>query len=142
MSASPPISACKQALFVTLGVLLVAVGAIGALVPGIPTVGPLLGASFFLARGCPALERRLVRHRFFARYQPYLDGTRAWPKASRVAAMLSMWCSILLSASVFAATSTRGVEITLTLFAAGLVGSLVIGRIGHGSIGPTVNTAR
>ena len=64
----------KRYIHATIGFLFVIVAAIGAVLPGIPTVGPLMLASFFLLKSSPALEKRLVRNRFFGKYLAHLDG--------------------------------------------------------------------
>jgi hypothetical protein len=51
--------------YVALGLICVALGAVGAFLPLLPTVPFMLLAAFFFARGSPALERRLLDHPLF-----------------------------------------------------------------------------
>ena len=85
--------ATRRAFFAVLGVVFVAIAAVGVFLPLIPTVGPLILASVFLTKASPALERRLVRNRLFARYLHYLDGTKELSTRARltsIALMLSL----------------------------------------------------
>ena len=95
--AVPQASKWKRALMGSLGVVFVAIAAIGVLLPGIPTVGPLLLASLFLLKSSPSLERRLIRNRFFAKYLPYLDGSSEMSFKARLTSIGLMWASICLS---------------------------------------------
>lgn len=53
----------KKSLYLVAGLLAVALGAIGAFLPLLPTVPFLILAAFCFARSSPALERRLLEHR-------------------------------------------------------------------------------
>ena len=93
-------SKLKRYTHATIGLLFVIVAAVGAVLPGIPTVGPLMLASFFLLKSSPALEKRLVRNRFFAKYLAYIDGTTPMTNRMRISSILMMWLSISISAIV------------------------------------------
>ena len=51
-----------------LGFVSLALGAVGAFVPLLPTVPFVILAAFFFARSSPALERRLLDHPRFGRH--------------------------------------------------------------------------
>ena len=120
-------SKLKRFLFALFGILLVGLAGIGAVLPGIPTVGPLMLASFLLLKSSPALEKRLVRNRFFGKYICYLDGTNEMPMKARVSSIVMMWISITFSGVIiyFSASQTW---LLITLGIAGLIGTVVILR--------------
>ena len=118
----------KRCVFAVLGILLVGLAAIGAVLPGIPTVGPLMLASFLLVKSAPALEKRLIRNRFFAKYLYYLDGTNEMPVKARVSSILMMWISITISGLIIFFFGTGQKWLLVVLAIAGLVGTIFIWR--------------
>lgn len=120
----------KRILLATLGVLNVAVAAVGAVVPGIPTLGPLLFGSLLLAKSNPALEKRLVRNRFFARYLPYIDGQKEMTPRAKWTAACMMWISIGISCLMLVSIPTIPRWAIGLLPVAGCVGSVFIWRFG------------
>ena len=121
-------SKLKRCFFAVVGVLLVGLAGIGVVLPGIPTVGPLMLASFFLLKSFPALESRLIRNRFFARYIGYLDGTSEMPIQARVSSILMMWLSIAASALLIYFFGGGQIWLLVTLAIAGLTGTVFIWR--------------
>ena len=117
----------KRMVFTLLGCLFVSIGFVGIFLPGIPTTGPLLAASFFLARGCPKLERRLLRWRVYRNAVEYIDGSRPWPMQSRIRVLACMWTSITISCIFLLAGHTQAI-LPLVITAVGLVGTLFILR--------------
>lgn len=102
-------------LWRTLAVACVALGLIGVVVPGLPTVPFLLVAAWAAGRGWPALERWLLAH---PRYGPPI---RQWreggvvPRRAKWAASLMM----LASAAVLLFTpAPAALKIGLPLFMA------------------------
>jgi len=79
------------------GVVCVALGAIGVVVPGLPTTVFLLAATFLFTRSCPWLEERLIRNRLFAPFLGYLDGSTPMPMKAKLATMCVMWASVAVS---------------------------------------------
>lgn len=85
-------------LWRTLALACVALGAVGVVVPGLPTVPFLLVAAWAAGKGWPALEARLLAH---PRYGESIRNWRAHgavPRRAKWAASLMM----LLSAGVLA----------------------------------------
>ncbi len=118
----------RRRLYACAGVTLVGVAAIGAMLPGIPTVGPLLLASFFLMKASPALEKRLIRNRFFGRYLGYLDGSTEWTTKMRLTSIAMMWTSISISGFVTYFFGRRLVWLPIVLIIAGIIGTIFIWR--------------
>ena len=82
-------------LWRALASLCVALGAIGVVVPGLPTTPFLLVAAWAGARGWPALEARLLAH---PKYGPLIQdwrSRRAVPRRAKWAASLVMTSSVL-----------------------------------------------
>jgi len=125
-------SKLKRYTHATIGLLFVIVAAVGAVLPGIPTVGPLMLASFFLLKSSPALEKRLVRNRFFAKYLAYIDGTTPMTNRMRISSILMMWLSISISAAVSMAAGNIKFWLIGILVTAGLIGTVFIWRYRRG----------
>jgi len=118
----------KRYLLAALGVFFVVLAGFGAALPGIPTVGPLLLGSFFLTKSSPALEKRLIRNRLFARYLPYLDGSESMTNKARLTSIGMMWISICLSGTILYFSGKSPNWLLLVLFVAGLIGTIFIWR--------------
>ncbi|MBA4355524.1 MAG: DUF454 domain-containing protein [Novosphingobium sp.] len=88
----------RRHFYLAGGVISVALGAIGAFLPILPTVPFLLLATFFFARSNPAWERRLLDH---PRYGPPLRQWRERRAISRKAkqgALVAMAVGVVLTA--------------------------------------------
>jgi uncharacterized membrane protein YbaN (DUF454 family) len=86
----------KRAAWLVFGLMALALGAIGAFVPLLPTVPLVILAAFCFARGSPALERRLVEHRTFG---PHIAAWRergAISRSGKTAAVVAFAASIAL----------------------------------------------
>jgi hypothetical protein len=84
----------RRWLLAGAGVVSTAIGAIGVVVPGLPTTIFLIVASFCFARSCPWLEQRLLRTKLFAPYMPWVDGTAPLSRRAKVAAIATMWTAV------------------------------------------------
>ncbi len=103
-----------------------ALGAVGAVVPVMPTTVFLLCGSYLLVRSAPALERQMREIRLFRPYLRYLDPTVPMPMRARVTALVSMWTSLAVSGTVLHLSGAAGVGTFATLLAAGAAGSVAI----------------
>ncbi len=70
----------KQQLYLCAGLLAVAVGTVGIVLPLLPTVPFMILAAFFFARSSPALEARLLHH---PKFGPHLVAWREKGAISR-----------------------------------------------------------
>ncbi len=116
----------KRVVYVALGITFVGIGIVGVMLPGIPTTGPLMLASFLLARSNPRLEQKLLGLRIFRNYRPYLDGSAPMPMRARLWALAMMWGSILLSCLMLTRTSGSSAMLIAAIMLAGCVGTVVI----------------
>ncbi|MEM9941886.1 MAG: YbaN family protein [Planctomycetota bacterium] len=130
----------KRYFYAGLGIAFVGIAAVGVWLPLIPTVGPLLIASFFFAKSFPALEKRLIRNRFFAAFIGYLDGTRSMTHKERLAAIGMMWTSILISGLVLW-LSKSPTWMLWVLIGLGIIGTFFISRFRLPPKGDTQSTS-
>jgi uncharacterized membrane protein YbaN (DUF454 family) len=134
--AVQPVGPVARAVLATTGVLFVGIGAVGAMVPGIPTVGPLLLASYCFSRSFPWLERRLIRNRFFGRFLVYVDNPRTLPLRIRLTGLAMMWLSISISLTTLWLSGGLNVWLLVGIPAAGVIGTFFIMRGVRESTGP------
>ncbi len=109
-----------------VGVLFVALGAVGVIVPGLPTTIFLILASWCFAKSCPWLETRLIRNRFFRPFLVYLEPGVKMPRKAKVISIALMWFFISASCGAFLARGDW--IIALPVIAAGAVGTWFIAR--------------
>ncbi len=124
--ASP--SLLRRGLYAVSGLLFIAIAIVGVALPGIPTTGPLLAASFLLAKSNPAWERKLLGLRIFRPYRPFLEGTAAIPRRARLWALAWMWGSILFSCYCLAQTGSAASLLICGTLALGAIGTVALLR--------------
>ncbi|MFG0249155.1 MAG: YbaN family protein [Phycisphaeraceae bacterium JB051] len=122
-------SPLRRYLLAGLGVLLVGVGAVGVVVPGLPTTVFLIMACWCFARSCPWLEQRLIRNRFFAPFLIYVDHPEKMPRKARVISTVVMWTAITISATILF-FNQRPDWLIATVLACGPIGTWYIWRVG------------
>ncbi len=130
-SSSGVAESSRRYLLALIGVLFTGLAAVGAVLPGIPTVGPLLLASYCFSKSCPWLEQRLIRNRFFARFHHYLDHGAEMPLRARLVTIAIMWASIGISVFTLYASGQGPVGLWALIILAGLVGTWFIARFGR-----------
>jgi uncharacterized membrane protein YbaN (DUF454 family) len=119
------VTGTKRIVFITLAGLFFVLGALGAVLPVLPTTPFLLLASYFLTRTSPRLNRLLLRSRFFGpilRDWQQQGGVRTDVKAQAIvlvllAVSLSSWLTDLPSAYRWAigAVALIGIGVILRL---------------------------
>ena len=119
------VTGTKRIVFITLAGLFFVLGALGAVLPVLPTTPFLLLASYFLTRTSPRLNRLLLRSRFFGpilRDWQQQGGVRTDVKAQAIvlvllAVSLSIWLTDLPSAYRWAigAVALIGIGVILRL---------------------------
>lgn len=113
----------RRRLLAYAGIACVGLGSAGAVLPILPTTPFLLLAAWCFARSNPELGRRLLSHRIFRPYRPFLDATRPIPARTRWITVVLVWT--VVGASAWALSSAW---LTVVLVAAALTGSIVILR--------------
>lgn len=112
----------KKHIFIALGLLAVGLGALGVVVPGLPTTPFVLLASWLFYRSSPRLQQWLLASwlgKYIRNYQQR-GGMTATQKAGAVGIMTAM---VLLSAFVFIPAGSVARTIVLV---AGAVGALTV----------------
>lgn len=90
-----------RALWVAAGYFLVGLGILGIVLPLVPTVPFLLGASYCFYRGSKRLHRWLLDHPLFGGpLKDYLEN-RGLTIRSKVIALSTLWAAILVSCRWF-----------------------------------------
>jgi hypothetical protein len=106
----------------------VALGAVGVVVPGLPTTIFLIIASYCFARSNPRLEQRLLRLPMFAPYMKFIDEDRPMSTRARVVSMTAMWTSVLVSLLWLRASGRLSAVLAGVIAGVGLVGTVAVLR--------------
>ncbi|MCB1280559.1 MAG: YbaN family protein [Salinibacterium sp.] len=126
----PPISS-RRAIrwaWAAFGMLCVGLGAVGAVVPGLPTTVFLMIACWAFAKSCPALERWVLNTRLFAPYAKYLDGTTPMPLKAKLIAIGLMWVSVAASGLILMSSESAPAWVVGVIIVAATVGTVFIAR--------------
>lgn len=116
-------SAGVRAIYIGGGTVCVALGAIGAVVPGMPTTVFVIAASYLFARSCPAFDRRLQQNRWFGPSLRSYQETGGMPARAKVMAVASMWSGICVS---MVAMHRAPLTAKLAVVTAGVIGTAVV----------------
>lgn len=127
--AEPGPGHVRNWLFASAGVVCVGLGAVGVVVPGLPTTVFLIIASWLFTKSCPWLERRLIRNRFFGPYLRYVDGQTGMPRKAKALTLVVMWGFVGLSCALLA-QRVPGLWLPMLVGAAAGLGSFFVIRQG------------
>jgi hypothetical protein len=117
----------RRAIYITIGLLSIALGGVGAFVPLLPTTGFLVLASWCFTRSCPWLEHRLIHaNPIFRPFTRYLIPGATMPMRARIVTLAMMWSAIVISSVAVADRTHWGVLVVIALV--GVVGSCFIWR--------------
>jgi hypothetical protein len=119
----------RRWIYAALGALWVAVGAVGAVLPGLPTTIFLLAACWFFARSCPRLEEWLRGSRFLGGYLRMT--TEGMPRRAKVVTVGVIWAATALS--VAGPLSGAPAVARLALVALAAAGTWAVARLVPGS---------
>lgn len=125
---SSPGWSLRRWLLAGVGVLSVGIGAIGVIVPGLPTTIFLIVAAYCFARSCPWLEQRLLRIPLFAPYMAFIDEGRPMSARARVVSITGMWVSVALSMLWLRASGRLSTALALTLVGLAGIGTFAVLR--------------
>lgn len=85
----------KRLLFIIIGCISLALGAIGVVVPLLPTTPLLLLSAALFVRSSPRLHKWLLSSPILGRYIANYQEHRAMPLRAKIFSITLMWCSIL-----------------------------------------------
>ena len=91
----------RRTLYLTCGFVALGLGAVGVVLPLLPTVPFMILAAFCFARSSPALEARLLNHRHFGKHIRRWRERRAISRRGKQAALVA-----------FAASAVMGMALT------------------------------
>ena len=104
-----------RVLFAAAGLLLVGLGVLGILLPGLPATPFLLLAAYCFARSFPRLHTWFTTHPWFG---PYIRGARSgWriPRAQAMQTIALLWISMAISAWLAARVWVTALLFTIAL---------------------------
>ncbi|WP_373353828.1 YbaN family protein [Pseudoroseicyclus sp. CXY001] len=84
-------------VYLGLGWLMIGLGLIGIVLPGLPTTVFIILAAFFFARSSPALHAKLLAHRRFGPVLRDWEARGAIPRRAKAWAVGSMAAILMLS---------------------------------------------
>lgn len=128
--SATPMSAgrLRRWILASLGVVSVALGALGTIIPGLPTTVFLIIACWCFARSCPWLEERFIRVPIFRPFLKYLEPGVKMPTAARVTTSLII--GVCTGASVaLLATAMLSPWLVMAVSAAGAAGIWCVWRL-------------
>ncbi|MBN1857565.1 MAG: YbaN family protein [Dehalococcoidia bacterium] len=128
----------KRWLFIAAGTVCVCIGAVGIVVPGLPTTPFLLLAAFCYTRGSQRLYTALLNNRLVGSYlRNYLEG-RGMTRRSKVWTLSLLWGGIILAAVL--ATDSMSVRILLAIILCGVTAHiLTVGTVRTDARVPTTS---
>lgn len=119
----------RRVLLACLGVICVALGAIGVVVPGLPTTIFLIIATACFMRSCPWLQRVLIQNRFFGPFLKYLEPGAAMPVRAKVLTIVVMWVAIGVSVALLSHQHLPMPWVGGAIVLAGVLGTIGVLRI-------------
>jgi uncharacterized protein len=118
----------RRVALAAVGVVAVALGAIGVFVPGLPTTIFLIVASYCFTRSCPWLEERLLRVPLFAPYMRFIDENRPMSTRARLVSITATWTSVLLSLALLRASGRLSTALAVTIVGVAGIGTVAVLR--------------
>lgn len=112
-----------KVLLIAVGFLMLALGAVGAFLPVLPTTPFVLAAAACFGSASPELYRKLAATRFFG---PFIENYRTGagvPKRTKTVALISLWALLILSMIL---SRKLWVTALLTLIGAGVTIHLLL----------------
>ena len=87
----------KKVLFISIAITCVILGAIGVVVPVLPTTPFLLLAAFLFARSSPKMHKLLLENRVFGKYLSNYFNNKPIPIKQKVISIFFVWLGLGLT---------------------------------------------
>ena len=104
-------------IYITLGILSVILGLIGALLPIVPTTPFLLVASYFFTRSSKRLNDLLYKNRYLGPYLQSISSGNGMPLVAKIYTISLLWFFMLVSIFMI---DFIAIKITLFVIASGV----------------------
>jgi uncharacterized membrane protein YbaN (DUF454 family) len=111
-----------RVVLIVFGTVFLALGAVGVVVPGLPTTPFLLLAAALYFRSSDRLYSWLLNHKVFGRPIRNFRETRSISLRAKIISIAAMWAMILVSILLFLPNTT----LRVTVAALGAVGTIVL----------------
>lgn len=95
---------CGRYCFACFGIAFLVLGAVGVLVPGLPTVVFWILAAWCFGKSCPAIQRWIYQRRQIGPVIEQFVTQRTLCRSTKRRALTGMWFGMLLSAVLIVAT--------------------------------------
>ena len=93
----------KKTIYIVLGVVMVGIGAVGLILPGLPTTIFLILAAYFFSHSSPDLYKRLLENKTFGPIITNFTKHRGITQTDRRKALITIW--ILFGVSIVISNS-------------------------------------
>ena len=111
----------KRALYITLGAICVALGALGVILPGLPTTPFILAASWLFYRSSPKLQRWLVSSHLGTYIRKY---ERQGGMSKKAKALVVLFMATMVVCSIIFFIPQPAIDLLVGLL--GLIGCLTV----------------
>ena len=112
-------------LWIMLGTISLVLGAIGIVVPGLPTTAFLLLAAWFYLKSSQKLYQKLVSNKYLGPYILDFQRKKGMTRRTKIHAIGTMWVMITISCVFF----IKSLSVILIVIGLGIVGTVVMGFI-------------
>jgi uncharacterized protein len=87
----------KKKIFLSLGVLFVGIGAVGVVLPVLPTTPFILVAAFFFSRSSKRADEWLLKNKYFGSYIKNYRNKRGVPMDVKIHSLIFLWAMMIIS---------------------------------------------
>jgi len=101
LTAGSYLDRTARVMLIGAGLVCTALGAVGIVLPGLPTTPFLLLAAFCFSRSSERFHRWLLSHRWLGTYIRNFEQGRGMTRRDKAITLLTMWVTIGITAAVF-----------------------------------------